>query len=202
MNSQAPSARDDKVVSFESEQLILVNEADEPIGHASKAGCHDGDGVLHRAFSLFVFNPDGQLLLQRRSDQKRLWPGYWSNSCCSHPRAGEEMAEATHRRLEQELGVRAELEYLYKFQYQANFRDLGAEHELCWVYLGRTRDPVKVNRNEISEWRYVSPHALSETIDRQPERYTPWFKMEWTRINESFGERLARYTDKVTRESA
>lgn len=202
MNRQATKARDDRVVSFESEELILVNEADEPIGHASKAGCHDGDGVLHRAFSLFVFNAEGELLLQRRSDQKRLWPGFWSNSCCSHPRAGEAMDEATHRRLEQELGVHAELEYLYKFQYQASFRDLGSEHELCWVYLGRTNDSVKVNRNEISEWRYVAPEKVAREIDEHPERYTPWFKMEWARINESFGDRLAHYTSRISRESA
>lgn len=202
MTREAIRADAEAVVSFENEQLILVNEADEPVGHASKARVHDGDGVLHRAFSLFVFNPAGELLLQRRSDQKRLWPGFWSNSCCSHPRAGEEMDEATHRRLHQELGVHADLEYLYKFQYQANFRDLGAEHELCWVYLGRTGDSPRINRNEISEWRFVDPKTLADEIDTGSGRFTPWFKMEWARITESFSRNLARYTNRLARESA
>ena len=136
-----------RVVSSEQEELILVDENDREIGSLDKAACHDGTGVLHRAFSLFIFNPRGELLLQQRSRTKRLWPLYWSNSCCSHPRRGETMEEATARRLEDELHIAAELEFVYKFAYQARFDATGAENELCWVYLGRTGGTVTPNRN-------------------------------------------------------
>ena len=180
-----------ETVSFETEQLILVNSADEPVGFASKAGAHDGDGVLHRAFSLFIFNPRGELLLQQRAPEKRLWPGYWSNSCCSHPRAGERMDEAIHRRLKQELGIAAELTFLYKFEYHAQYDEEGSEHELCWVYIGCTDDEVAANASEISAWRFVEPAALDEEMRTCPDRFTPWFKLEWTRIREQFQAELA-----------
>lgn len=181
----------DAVVSSEAEPLILVDADDREIGHASKAACHDGHGVLHRAFSLFVFNERGELLLQQRSPEKRLWPGYWSNSCCSHPRQGEAMREATQRRLQQELGFRCALRYLYKFEYQVDYGELGAEHELCSVYLGRTGAPVRANRNEVSAWRHVSPAELDREIAEHPEDFTPWLKLEWHRLRHDFSEELA-----------
>ena len=146
-----------KQVSFDSELLILVDENDNEIGNKSKAECHDGQGILHRAFSLFIFNAEGKLLLQQRSADKRLWPKYWSNSCCSHPRQGESMDEAIQRRLHQELGMTSTLKFLYKFQYQAPFGDLGSEHELCWVYIGYSEDKVRANENEIAAWRFIDP---------------------------------------------
>lgn len=180
----------DVVVSSDSEELILVDGDDRPIGHRSKGACHDGHGILHRAFSLFVFNPEGKLLLQQRSKGKRLWPGYWANSCCSHPRAGESMELATARRLQEEMGMRCELRYLYKFEYQADFGDLGAEHELCWVYVGQSADPVKVNRTEVEDWRFVSADELDAEMRSHPERFTPWLKMEWQRLRGEFNQAL------------
>lgn len=176
----------DEVVSSDAEQLILVDDEDREIGHDSKADCHDGQGVLHRAFSLFVFNEAGELLLQKRSASKRLWPLYWSNSCCSHPRRGEVMEEAIHRRLEQELGLESDLEFLYKFKYQARYGELGAEHELCSVYAGHARGPVQANANEVAEWRYVRPAQLDIEIAHRAERFTPWLKLEWERIRREF----------------
>lgn len=173
----------DEIVSSDEDLLILVDAEDNERGTLSKARCHDGHGVLHRAFSLFVFNGDGELLLQQRSRDKRLWPGYWSNSCCSHPRAGERMEEAVHRRLAEELGIGADLSYLYKFVYQADFGEAGAEHELCWVYAGVTGDPVRANRHEIADWRYVTPAALERELAERPERFTPWFKLEWEQLS-------------------
>ncbi|CAN5158639.1 isopentenyl-diphosphate Delta-isomerase [soil metagenome] len=172
----------DEVVSSDSEQLILVDEHDREIGYGSKADCHDGTGLLHRAFSLFVFNDAGELLLQRRSVTKRLWPLYWSNSCCSHPRRGEAMEDAIHRRLRQELGLESDLRFLYKFAYQADYGDDGAEHELCWVYSGHARGPVRANANEVAEWRYLPPAQIDLEIANRPERFTPWFKLEWDRV--------------------
>lgn len=180
------------IVSDDSESLILVDRDDNELGTLSKARCHDGDGVLHRAFSLFVFDPDGRLLLQRRAHDKRLWPGYWSNSCCSHPRAGERMEEAVHRRLAQELGIVAELDFVYKFVYQARYGAAGSEHELCWVYAGVTTAPVRANETEVAEWRFVDPEGLAAELDAQPERYTPWFRMEWERLTGEHAGTLER----------
>ncbi|MFU8815807.1 MAG: isopentenyl-diphosphate delta-isomerase, partial [Pseudomonadales bacterium] len=119
-----------EIVSSEREPLILVDSDDRELGWMDKSAAHDGDGILHRAFSLFIFNAAGELLIQQRAPGKRLWPSFWSNSCCSHPRAGEELSEAVGRRLQQELGMQAELHFVYKFEYLAHYRDLGSEHEL------------------------------------------------------------------------
>lgn len=182
-----------RVVSSDAEELILVDANDTEIGHLTKAGCHDGEGVLHRAFSLFLFNEAGDLLLQQRSEYKRLWPGHWSNSCCSHPRRGETMPVATRRRLFDELNIEAELEFVYRFSYQAKFGDLGSENELCHVYLGKTSRPVQPNEHEISAIRYVSADTLGSELDAMPEQFTPWFKMEWQALQNEHGDTLASY---------
>ncbi len=169
--------------SAEAESLILVDEADREVGYMSKARCHEGRGVLHRAFSLLIFNDRGELLLQRRSAAKPLWPQYWSNSCCSHPRRAETMEEAIHRRLYEELGLACPLHFLFKFQYHAQFDAVGAEHELCSVFIGRSSDRVRIDRQEISDWRWVSPEGLAEEMrGAGAGRFTPWFTMEWERI--------------------
>ena len=177
-------------VSWENEDLILVNENDKIMGYNSKAACHKGIGILHRAFSLFIFNQRGELLLQQRSAQKRLWPLYWSNSCCSHPKRGEEMDKAITRRLQQELGLACKLSYLYKFQYQVSFADKGAEHELCSVYFGQSDKKPRVNVNEIVDYRYINISDLEQEMKNDPERFTPWFQMEWKHLRETFKEEL------------
>ena len=144
------------VVSSEEERLILVDSDDRETGTSTKSACHDGAGVLHRAFSVFVFNRHGELLIHQRHPSKRLWPNFWSNSCCSHPRAGEDVDVAVHRRLEQELGLTADLRYVYKFEYVAPFGDAGTEHELCWVYAGTTDAAPVINTTEIANWRWIA----------------------------------------------
>jgi isopentenyl-diphosphate delta-isomerase len=183
---------DHQVVSFNSEQLILVDPDDREVGHVSKAEAHAGQGVLHRAFSLFLFNPAGELLLQQRAPGKPLWPGYWANSCCSHPRQGEDMQTATQRRLKEELGVTCPLEFVFKFQYHAEYGQAGSEFELCWVYLGTSSDPVHTNATEVAAWRYIAPDALDREIAADPDRFTPWLKLEWQRLRGEFGHRLPR----------
>lgn len=170
------------VVSFDDEPLILVDAEDREIGYLPKAEAHLGSGVLHRAFSLFVFDPQGRLLLQQRAKGKRLWGEYWSNTCCSHPRRGETMDVAIHRRLQEELGLRCEFDFLFKFQYQAQYDAEGAENELCWVYAGRSAAAPQVNANEIAAVRYVAPDALDAEVAGRPAQFTPWFKIEWARI--------------------
>lgn len=176
------------VVSFDSESLVLVDDGDRVLGYASKKACHEGQGILHRAFSLFVLDAGGRVLLQQRASTKLLWPGYWSNSCCSHPRRGESMAEATQRRLEEELGFRCPMQYLYKFQYRAAFESAGTEHELCWVCAGRSDAPVRPNDNEIASWLWVEPETLDRELVQAPERFTPWLKLEWRRLRADYAD--------------
>lgn len=175
----------DAVVSSEDEQLILVDLDDTELGFQTKARCHDGDGILHRAFSVFLVDDAGRVLLQQRAADKRLWGGYWANSCCSHPRRGESMELATSRRLTEELGGGAAvaLEYVYKFDYHARFGDLGSERELCWVFLGRI-DPASIdyNRTEIAAIRWVTPAELDAELAEHPEHFTPWLHLEWEQL--------------------
>ena len=176
----------DEIVSNDAEQLILVDELDREVGFKAKTECHLGKGTLHRAFSIFVFNRDNELLLQQRSPSKMLWPNYWSNTCCSHPRRGESMDVAVSRRLTQELGFDCPLEFLYKFKYRAEFGAIGAEHEYCWVYYGRYDGRVDVNVNEIAAWRYIGVEALEDELAAAPDTFTPWFKMEWQHIRANY----------------
>ena len=182
-----------RIVSSEAEELILVDADDNEIGFLSKADCHDGGGVLHRAFSLFLFNDAGELLLQQRSDSKRLWPGFWSNTICSHPRRGESMAVATRRRLLDELNIEAELEFVYKFAYQARFGEAGSENELCHVYLGRAPADIRPNESEIAAVRFITPADLDREFAEQPETLTPWFRMEWQALCSKYREPLQKY---------
>ncbi|HEX3846411.1 MAG TPA: isopentenyl-diphosphate Delta-isomerase [Steroidobacteraceae bacterium] len=169
--------------AVDSESLVLVDESDRDVGHLSKLRCHEGRGILHRAFSLFVFNDDGELLIQQRSEAKRLWPLYWSNSCCSHPRSDETMERATTRRLREELGLDCPLRFLFKFQYQAQFDETGAENELCSVFIGKSSDSVKINRDEIQAIRWVRPEQFaSELSGSEAGGFTPWLRLEWPRL--------------------
>ena len=180
------------VVSFDDEPLILVDRQDNVRGYESKARAHLGDGMLHRAFSIFLFNAAGDVLLQQRSRDKPLWGGFWSNSCCSHPRRGESMVDAAKRRLFEEVGVSAPLTFLYRFEYQARFGDVGSEHELCSVFAARSDAPIAVNPNEISDHRFVAPATLDRELETAPDRHTPWLKLEWPRIRRSHWETIEK----------
>lgn len=179
-----------EIVSDEREELILVNLQDEVQGFLSKAACHDGEGILHRAFSIFVFDEKQRLLLQQRSPEKRLWGGYWSNSCCSHPRRGEIPEEALHRRLKEELGLDTKLEFLFKFSYHAAFGDMGSEREVCSVWAGISSAKPRPNTAEISAWRWISAEELDTEISQKPEEFTPWFLQEWPRVRDGFLQQL------------
>ena len=182
-----------RVVSSEAEELILVDADDNEAGFLSKAECHNGHGVLHRAFSLFLFNNNGELLLQQRAPSKRLWPGFWSNSICSHPRRGESMQVAIRRRLLDELNVEAELEFIYSFCYQADFGEAGSENELCHVFLGALAGDAEPNDHEIAGIRFVSAIDLERELAESPETITPWFKMEWQALTTQYRDQLAKY---------
>ena len=182
-NAAAPRLAPGDIAAGERDALILVDTADRVVGRLSKSRCHEGEGVLHRAFSLLIFNAAGDLLIQQRSPSKRLWPLYWSNSCCSHPRSGEDMETATQRRLLEELGITCPLQFLFKFQYQAQFDATGSEHELCSVFIGTCIEPIAADPCEISAWRWVDPAELQSQLASQTGvKFTPWFTLEWARI--------------------
>jgi isopentenyl-diphosphate delta-isomerase len=172
------------------ETLILVDADDNAVGTCEKVDCHLGDGRLHRAFSVFLFNPAGELLIQQRSEQKMLWPMIWANSCCSHPRSGEDTRAAALRRIREELGVSTELKFLYKFVYQARYADVGSEYENCWVFFGNFDGALNIDANEIADYRFVVPEKLTAEIDANPDIYSPWLKLEWAHIREHFAHEL------------
>jgi isopentenyl-diphosphate delta-isomerase len=180
------------VVSFDDENLIVVDENDNIVGYKTKVACHKGKGILHRAFSVFLFNDRKELLLQKRSQEKQLWPLFWSNSCCSHPRKGENIDDAAHRRVKEELGLTTQLHYLYKFQYQASYKNLGSENELCSVYIGKADGQIIVNKNEIADWKFINQDAMYHDMQTNPGDYTPWFKMEWDRMRNDFMAQINR----------
>jgi isopentenyl-diphosphate delta-isomerase len=171
-------------VSFNDEPLILVDAHDNEVGYASKIDAHKGRGQLHRAFSLFLFDGPERVLLQQRADLKPLWPSFWSNSCCSHPRQGESYPKATHRRLLEELGVESELFHIYQFEYQASFGDIGSEHELCSVYVGNVQPGAVItpHPNEVKAWQWFDCSAVDKWLDDDPNNFTPWFKLEWPQL--------------------
>lgn len=179
-----------KVVSFENERLILVDENDSILGYKSKAECHNGDGILHRAFSVFIFNGRNEVLMQQRAKEKRLWPLIWSNSCCSHPREGETYEFAANRRLDEELGLKTELHYLYKFKYHARYKNEGSEYELCSVYIGKTDSLPKINETEIADLKFFSKQELDEQLQKNPDAFSPWFKMEWQQLKDKYWQQI------------
>ena len=169
-------------VSFDDELLILVDENDQIVGHQDKASSHDDQGILHRAFSVFIFNEAGEVLLQQRTKQKRLWPEIWANTCCSHPRKNEETNAAANRRLLEEVGFETELTFLYKFEYHATYQDKGSEHELCSVFVGISNDTPQDNSNEIAQTRYLKPEEVDALLKENPEDYSPWLHLEWAEL--------------------
>ena len=174
-----------EIVSFDDEDLILVDETGCITGYTSKLSAHRGAGKLHLAFSIFLFDGPDWVLLQRRSEDKPLWPGFWANSCCSHPRRGETCNSAVTRRLHEELGVRTPLKHIYDFRYRARYGDLGTEHELCAVYTGAyPRDgDLAVNRTEIQDYGWFSRREVDRRIGRTPEAFAPWFLLEWKELS-------------------
>jgi len=164
------------------DKLILVDEKDNVINYESKEKCHDGNGILHRAFSIFIFNDKKQLLIQQRSEFKKLWPLYWSNTCCSHPRPNDDYKESAERRLKEEIGISSKLKYLYKFKYEAKYKNIGSENEICDVLIGKSNDWITPNPKEIADYKWMDLNQLKNDVNQNPGKYTPWFKIEVKRL--------------------
>lgn len=160
------------------DQLILVNECDEVVGYANKLAAHEGTGQLHRAFSIFIFNDRGQMLLQRRAAGKYHFALLWSNACCSHPLRGQELLEAAQGRLHHEFGFQTPLEWDSSFVYRAVDEVSGlTEHEFDHVFRGQWNGQPRPHPEEIAEWKWMDIPSLRADLERHPERYTPWFKI-------------------------
>ena len=157
------------------EQVILVNEHDTPIGLMEKLEAHQ-KALLHRAFSVFILNDKGEIMLQQRAASKYHSPNLWTNTCCSHPRQGETTIEAGKRRLQEEMGFVTELTDILSFIYKAPFNGL-TEHELDHILIGYYNAPPTINPEEVADWRWELPEKIKEDIAKHPHRYTEWFKI-------------------------
>lgn len=160
----------------EKENVVLITEQDEPIGLMEKQEAHVA-GVLHRAFSVFIFNDKGELLIQQRAFEKYHTPGKWTNTCCSHPRDGETYEEGAIRRLQEEMGFTCPIEYQFNFIYKADVGQGLTEHELDYVFKGVYNEEPVINPEEVAAYKWIDFDELQQDVQNNPEEYTPWFKI-------------------------
>ncbi len=158
------------------DKVVLVDEQDNELGSMEKMEAHQ-KGVLHRAFSVLLFNSKGEVLLQKRSSNKYHSAGLWTNTCCSHPKPNERIDVAVRRRLKEEMGIDIQPEYAYKFLYKATLDNDLIEHELDHVYLGLFDGNPVINSSEVENWKFISLLEIKEDIRQNPEAYTYWFRL-------------------------
>jgi isopentenyl-diphosphate Delta-isomerase len=168
---------------MEVQEVILVNEQDEATGTMEKMEAHK-KGLLHRAFSVFIFNSKGEMLLQRRAMNKYHSGGLWTNSCCSHPQPGEEVHDAAQRRLEQEMGFTTTLEKIFDFVYQAGFDNGLTEYEFDHVYAGEYEGAIRFNPHEVMDYCYKNLGEVRISLQEQPNKFTAWFHLAFPKIEE------------------
>ncbi len=165
------------------EKVILVDENDQPLGEMEKMEAHE-KALLHRAFSVFVFNDKDELMLQQRALSKYHSPGLWTNTCCSHPRKGETAIQAGHRRLMEEMGFDCPIEKIFDFVYKAKLDKGLTEHEFDHVLFGRYTDDPKINIEEVESWKWMTMDAIAADMKSNPEKYTVWFRIAFDRVFE------------------
>ncbi|HBH07294.1 MAG TPA: isopentenyl-diphosphate delta-isomerase [Flavobacteriales bacterium] len=165
------------------EQVILVDQKDEMQGLMGKTEAHE-KGVLHRAFSVFLFNKNRELLLQKRASSKYHSANLWANTCCSHPRENESVLEAAHRRLMEEMGISSTLNEEFSFIYKAELDNGMIEHELDHVLFGKYDGEPIVNTNEVQDWKYMDIPSLEKDIENHPDRYAPWLRIALSRVHQ------------------
>ncbi|HKH61369.1 MAG TPA: isopentenyl-diphosphate Delta-isomerase [Flavitalea sp.] len=163
------------------EQVILVNESDDELGVMEKMEAHYKP-TLHRAFSVFILNSQGKMLLQKRAGHKYHSAGLWTNACCSHPRPGENIEAAASRRLEEELGFSTRLEKVFDFIYQASFGNGLYEYEYDHVFMGEYDQQIDPNPEEVSDYCFMEIDAIQVSLHSNPERYTAWFAIAFPKI--------------------
>lgn len=164
-----------------SDLLILVDKDDIEVGSMEKMQAHQ-QGILHRAFSIFIFNGKGELLLQRRNIEKYHSAGLWSNTCCSHPRLGEQTLEAAHRRLMEEMGLQSKMEFEFSFIYNSQYENGLTEHEFDHVFFGYSDQLPEPNKDEVMDWKYMSIKELQMDLQKRDHIYTSWLKICFPKI--------------------
>ncbi len=174
----------------QEEKVVLVDQNDRDLGEMEKYEAHRR-GVLHRAFSVFAFNSEGKLILQRRALTKYHSPGKWANTCCSHPRKGEDIESAGHRRLNEEMGFDTTLEKVFFFIYKADVGQGLIEHELDHVMVGTFDGEPQINPDEVHEWKAADMEEIRKDILENPEDYAAWFKIIFERVSEFYQEKLS-----------
>ena len=163
------------------EEVILVDTNDVPLGTMPKMEAHE-KAILHRAFSVFILNKEGQLMLQQRALSKYHSPGLWTNTCCSHQRLGETNIEAGTRRLQEEMGFKTPLKELFSFVYKATFDNGLTEHEFDHVILGYYDSEPIINHEEVTNWKWMNLEEIITEIKTNPDNYTAWFKIIFDRF--------------------
>lgn len=164
------------------EYVILVDENDQELGLMEKIEAHE-KGLLHRAFSIFLFNDKNELLLQKRAHSKYHSGGLWTNTCCSHPRSEESILDASHRRLMEEMGIKSEMKEAFSFIYRAEFDNGLSEHELDHVVIGTFSGEPIVNSKEVADWKYMPMNELEADMKSRPEKYTAWFRIVFDEVH-------------------
>jgi len=167
------------------DSLILVDENDNEIGVLDKTSVHQ-KGILHRAFSAFIFNSKGELLIQQRAEEKYHSAGLWSNTCCSHPYHGEKIPDAVNRRLKEEMGLQCTTQFKFCFTYKTDFDNGLIEHEFDHVYFGESDDLPVPNGEEVKAFKYITLQNLQEQIALHPEKYTAWMKICLPKVLQHF----------------
>jgi isopentenyl-diphosphate delta-isomerase len=171
------------------EFVILVDEKDNPIGEMEKMEAHI-KAILHRAFSVFIFNDRNELMIQQRALSKYHSPGLWTNTCCSHPRKGEETIEAAHRRMLEEMGFDCEFAEAFTFLYKADVGQDLIEHEFDHVFIGHSNAIPLINHEEVHDWKYMRMEDIRKDIDRNPHQYTVWFKIAFDEVEEHLKKKI------------
>lgn len=159
-----------------NEKVILVDESDNVVGEMEKLEAHRA-GKLHRAFSVFIFNRKKELLLQQRALTKYHSPGLWTNTCCSHPRPGEDTLSAAKRRLKEEMGIETKLDHVGEFIYKTSFDNGLTEHEFDHVFFGEYPDNPNINKDEANDFKWVKIEEVKKSLSSNPENYTYWFRV-------------------------
>jgi isopentenyl-diphosphate Delta-isomerase len=170
------------------QEVVLVNEKDVPVGTMEKMEAHQ-KGLLHRAFSVFIFDSNGKMLLQQRAGGKYHGAYLWTNACCSHPFPGEAVEEAASRRLKEELGFTTPLQKIFSFTYYAPVENNLIEHEYDHVFAGQYEGEINPNKTEVAGYYYQEMEAIKLAIQFQPENFTSWFKIVFPKIEEWWKER-------------
>jgi isopentenyl-diphosphate delta-isomerase len=163
------------------EEVILVNEQDEQTGTIEKMEAHR-KALLHRAFSVFIFNEKGEMLLQQRALGKYHSPGLWTNTCCSHPRPGEKVEVAASRRLKEEMGIDTSLEKIFDFIYRAEFENGLTEFEFDHVYTGVYSGVLIPDKQEVKDYCFRSMEDISQDLERWPNKYSAWFRIAFPKL--------------------